>query len=74
MDITVIRKDKCSIDENSLIDKQSFIKKSRGSKKAQFASGDDINRANEDQDTLDHKSETLEFDLNELLYHVENNE
>ena len=74
MDIAVIRKGKCSADEDLSIDKQSFIKKSRGSKKAQLASRDNTNRANENQDTLDHRSKTLELDSSELLRHIENNE
>ena len=74
MDIIVIYKDKYSADENSSMDKQSFIKKSRDSKKAQLTSKDDINRANKNQDILNHRSETFEFDSSELLCHIEDNE
>ena len=74
MNIAAICKGKCSIDEDSLMNKQSFTKKSRGSKKAQLTSRDDINKANENQDTLNHRSKTFELDFNELLYHIENNE
>ena len=74
MNTTVIRKDKRSAGEDPSTDKQSSTKKSRDSKKAQLAPGDDTNRANEDQDTLDHRSETLEPDPSELLRHVEDNE
>ena len=74
MDTAVIRKGKRSADEDPPADKQPSTKKSRGSKKAQLAPGDDTNRANEDQDTLDHRSETLELDPSELLHHVEDNE
>ena len=74
MDTAVIRKGKRSADEDPPADKQPSTKKSRGSKKAQLAPGDDTNRANEDQDTLDHRSETLEPDPSELLRRVEDNE
>ena len=74
MDTAVIRKGKRSADEDPPADKQPSTKKSRGSKKAQLAPGDDTNRANEDQDILDRRSETLEPDPSELLRRIEDNE
>ena len=73
MNIAVIHKDKCSINKDSSMNKQSFIKKSRDSKKAQFASRDDTNKANENQNILNHKSKTLKLNLNEFLHHIKNN-